>query len=695
MPGAAGIDVPRELSIVGYGDSDMTRYACLSLTTVAVPVAEWGYRAAKLLMHQVEGTDNGLEELPPARLEIGESTGRGAAMTVTLDRGALDPAILEPVATESRATDPRSMRKRRRSLHRDRSLVLLAIPAVVFFAVFSYAPLAGLVVAFKDFNVRDGVLGKPVEWSRQLRVLLQLGQRRAHHRQHHLPQRAVHRRHAWSRPSCSRSRSTRSGTGCCAGSCSRRSSCRHFISPIVISVMLQAFLAGVGGQGGLVNEIFNVFSLPSISWYQEPGPWPWILTVVKVWQLAGYFSIIYLAAITAIPEEVHEAGVLDGASRAQMALRITLPPSGAGLDHPAHAEYRPHLLRRLRDHLRDRAGQRHPVPDHRCHRHLRLPFAAHQRRLRDDGGDRPVPVGRRVHPGRGRRPDRPPLRPREQHPVTATATMDPLAGRPMRRAARMRSEPFTIVSTVIVDPVRAGLPAPVLDHHLVVAHRRDAAPAAPATASGQANFSLEAYAQVLGGSTFVFNAYLASIVITVVGTALALSATSGLAWVLSRRESRFSRPLTFVTYIPMLLTGGLVPFYILVTQVLQLRNTWWAVILPLAVSPFLVFVQMQFFREIPQAVIDSARIDGANELRIFFTIVLPLSKPILAVIGLFYGVTCWNEWFTALLFISDKELQPLQQVLAGDDLERRAPRTRSSRVRRRPRRSISAGWPSP
>lgn len=178
-----------------------------------------------------------------------------------------------------------------------------------------------------------------------------------------------------------------------------------------------------------------------------------------------------------------------------------------------------------------------------------------------------------------------------------------------------------------------------------------------------APFSGEAYEIIFGGSTFVLNAFVASLVITVVGTALALSATSGLAWVISRRESRLSRPLAIMTYIPMLLTAGLVPFYILVTQVLGLRNTWWAVILPFVVSPFLVFVQMQFFREIPQSVIDSARMDGASELRIFFSIVLPLSKPILAVIGLFYAVTYWNEWFTALLFISNKELQPLQQVL--------------------------------
>lgn len=244
----------------------------------------------------------------------------------------------------------------------------------------------------------------------------------------------------------------------------------------------------------------------------------------------------------------------------------------------------------------------------------------------------------------------------------ATTTMTAQTTPPARVAARTRSEPFTIVSTIVVI---LYVLACLLPFWIIVSSSLTDESELSRTGYSifPVNFSLDAYVQVLGGSTFVINAYLASIVITLVGTALALGATSGLAWVISRRESRYSRPLTVVAYLPMLIAGGLVPFYILVTQVLQLRNSWWAVILPLAVSPFLVFVQMQFFREIPQALIDSARIDGANELRIFFTIVLPLSKPILAVIGLFYGVTYWNEWFTALLFISDKELQPLQQVL--------------------------------
>ncbi|QOR72534.1 sugar ABC transporter permease [Ruania alkalisoli] len=99
----------------------------------------------------------------------------------------------------------------------------------------------------------------------------------------------------------------------------------YFISPIVISVMLQAFLSGFGGSGGMVNGLLDGFGISPVSWYTEPGAWPWILTVVKIWQMAGYTSIIYLAAMTAIPTDVYEAAVLDGASRWKIAVRVTMP----------------------------------------------------------------------------------------------------------------------------------------------------------------------------------------------------------------------------------------------------------------------------------------------------------------------------------------------------------------------------------
>ncbi|MFI5694070.1 carbohydrate ABC transporter permease [Kribbella sp. NPDC051586] len=175
-------------------------------------------------------------------------------------------------------------------------------------------------------------------------------------------------------------------------------------------------------------------------------------------------------------------------------------------------------------------------------------------------------------------------------------------------------------------------------------------------------FSTTSYQLIFTGPT-VLSAYTASIVITVVGTAMALAFTSGLSWVIARRLPYVSRPLAVFAYIPMLFTGGLVPLYLLVTQYLKLQNSYFAVILPLLVAPFLVFIQVSAFRQLPEEILDSARVDGAGEMQIFFRIGLPLSKPILAVIGLFYAVHYWNEWFTALLFMSDVHKYPLPLLL--------------------------------
>jgi putative aldouronate transport system permease protein len=174
--------------------------------------------------------------------------------------------------------------------------------------------------------------------------------------------------------------------------------------------------------------------------------------------------------------------------------------------------------------------------------------------------------------------------------------------------------------------------------------------------------TLDSYRTVFTQSS-IKDAYVASLFITIVGTVLALAATSGIAWVISRRLPILSAFFGTITYLPMLFVGGLVPFYILVTQYLHLQNTYWSVILPLLVSPFLVFIEASFFRQIPVDILESARIDGAGELRIFFRIALPLSKPILAVVALFYATTYWNEWFMPLLFITDEHRTPLQLLL--------------------------------
>jgi putative aldouronate transport system permease protein len=226
---------------------------------------------------------------------------------------------------------------------------------------------------------------------------------------------------------------------------------------------------------------------------------------------------------------------------------------------------------------------------------------------------------------------------------------------------RRRQEPFTVVSLVFV--VFFALLA-VIPFWMILAGSLTNETKLSLTGYSffPRPFSLAAYEDIFTGPA-VLHAYESSLFITIVGTTMALAATSGISWVIARGLPGLSRPLAVFAYIPMLFSGGLVPLYILVTQYLKLENSWFSVILPLMVAPFLVFVEVSFFRQLPVEILDSARIDGAGELRIFFRIVLPLSKPILAVIALFYGVTYWNEWFTALLFISDTNKYPLQLML--------------------------------
>jgi putative aldouronate transport system permease protein len=224
--------------------------------------------------------------------------------------------------TARRRTKGRGSRRTWRG--RDYGLVILAAPAVVLLVVFAYGPMAGLVVAFQDFNVADGVFGSPWAGLKNFEFFFTSGQAG---------------RIMWNTLFLNvLFLAATLGAGILLALMLNEIRGRvtkrffqsvifvpYFVSPIVVSIFLQAFLAGPGGRGGLVNDLLSMFALPELSWYTVPGPWPWILTVVKVWQLGGYMSVIFLAAITAIPEEVYEAGVIDGASRAQMALRITTP----------------------------------------------------------------------------------------------------------------------------------------------------------------------------------------------------------------------------------------------------------------------------------------------------------------------------------------------------------------------------------
>jgi len=172
----------------------------------------------------------------------------------------------------------------------------------------------------------------------------------------------------------------------------------------------------------------------------------------------------------------------------------------------------------------------------------------------------------------------------------------------------------------------------------------------------------EAYESILRGG-IVVRALLVSVGITVVGTALSMGLTTTMAYGLTRtRDVPGSRLALLLALGTLLFSAGIIPNYLLVKS-LHLLNTYWAVILPGAVSAFNLVVIRQFFMGIPQELIESARLDGANDLQILLRIVLPLSKAVLAVISLFYAVGYWNDFFNALLYLNDASMWPVQLVL--------------------------------
>jgi putative aldouronate transport system permease protein len=136
-----------------------------------------------------------------------------------------------------------------------------------------------------------------------------------------------------------------------------------------------------------------------------------------------------------------------------------------------------------------------------------------------------------------------------------------------------------------------------------------------------------------------------------------------LAYVLSRQRFKFRRQLSFYVFFTMLFNGGLVPWYIWLTQYLHLKDRVEALILPYLIVPWYILLLRTYFAQLPEELLDSARVDGAGEWRIFFQFVVPLSTPALATVGLFCILMYWNDWWLALLFINNRDLQPLQYML--------------------------------
>ena len=177
-------------------------------------------------------------------------------------------------------------------------------------------------------------------------------------------------------------------------------------------------------------------------------------------------------------------------------------------------------------------------------------------------------------------------------------------------------------------------------------------------------WSFEAYKYLFQSGGALAQSYMVTILVTVLGTIINVSMISTYAYAISRKGFKYRRQFTFLVFFTMLFGGGMVPSYIVMTQVLGLKNTIWALILPLAFNSFNIIVMRTFFQKsVPDSIIESARIDGASEFRIFIKIVIPLALPGIATIALFSTLAYWNDWFNAMLYIDYQNLVPLQHML--------------------------------
>ena len=176
-------------------------------------------------------------------------------------------------------------------------------------------------------------------------------------------------------------------------------------------------------------------------------------------------------------------------------------------------------------------------------------------------------------------------------------------------------------------------------------------------------FSIEAYRLIFQGNSAIYQSYFISISVTFLGTFLAVLITCMAAFTLVNKNVRYRNLLAFYFFVPMILSGGLVPWYIMCRN-LKLLNSFWALLVPsLLFSPFNMFLCRNFMRSIPDSLMESAKLDGAHDFHIAFSIYFPLSTPVIATVALFYGIAYWNDWFNAIMLVNNQNLFPLQYML--------------------------------
>jgi len=177
------------------------------------------------------------------------------------------------------------------------------------------------------------------------------------------------------------------------------------------------------------------------------------------------------------------------------------------------------------------------------------------------------------------------------------------------------------------------------------------------------DFSMEAYKTVFQEPGVIGRAYAVTIILTITGTCLGLFLQTMTAYVIARKDFAWRNIFSFFFYFTMLFSGGLVPYYILMTRYLGMRNNYLALLLPLIFNVYHLLIMKSYITSIPESFIHAAKIDGCGEFRTLVLIMMPMLKPAMVTIGLFIALAYWNDWYSAMLFISRENMHPLQYFL--------------------------------
>lgn len=176
-------------------------------------------------------------------------------------------------------------------------------------------------------------------------------------------------------------------------------------------------------------------------------------------------------------------------------------------------------------------------------------------------------------------------------------------------------------------------------------------------------FTTAAYDIMFKSPRFLVGSYIVTIIMTVCGTGLGLLLIAMTGYVLSRRDYFLRNKISFFIYFTTLFSAGLAPTYLWMVRYLNLKNNYMAVFLPLLMTPWLIMLMKNFMKSIPYEITESGKIDGAGDFQIFAQLILPSMTPALATVGLFLALNYWNEWYNTMLYLPNKDYQPLQYYL--------------------------------